>query len=132
MKFLSSIAKPFVSIFKFLESPRGQAIISAGEGVAISIDPALAPLINLANSWMNKVVATEQIAAAAGAQSGTGTQKAAAVLTAMGPEIAKYFPNATSAEIGNANTAIVAFLNAFSVGEPAPAAAVAGAGVGQK
>lgn len=120
MSFLSAIAKPFTSIFSFLESPKGKALISTGEAVLTTIDPALAPVIALANSWFDKVVTTEQIAAAAGAQAGTGVQKAAAVISAMQPEIAKYFPTASAVEIGNANAAIVAFLNAFTSSPATP------------
>lgn len=145
MNFLKAIAKPFTSIFHFLASPRGKALVATGEAVVESIDPALTPIITIANSWMDKVLATEQLAVTAGTQPGSGTDKAALVMAAMAPEIAKYFPAATAAEISNANDAIVAFLQAFSVpnapspapaSAPAPApvssAAVTGPGVGQK
>lgn len=140
MNFLKAIAKPFTSIFHFLASPKGQALISTGEAIVTTIDPALAPMIALGNSWMDKALATEQLAATAAANTGTGTQKAALVMAAMGPEIAKYFPTATATEISAANDAIVAFLQAFSVpAAPAPAAADGNAvapaavtGVGQK
>jgi hypothetical protein len=120
VSWLTAIGRAVGSIFSWLKSPKGQAVIAGAEGVVETIDPAATPLINLANSWISKVVTTEQIAAAAGAQSGTGVQKAAAVLTAMSPEIAKYFPTATALEIATANAAIVTFLNAFST--PAPGA----------
>jgi hypothetical protein len=113
MSFLSTIGKAFKSVFAWLGSPKGQAVITAGENVITSIDPALTGIVALANSWITKVITTETIAAAAGSQTGSGVQKAAAVMAAMQPEIAQYFPAATATEIGNANTAIVAFLNAF-------------------
>ena len=120
MSFLSAIAKPFESIFSFLKSPKGQALISTGEAVVTTIDPALAPMIALANSWMDKVVTTEQLAVTAGPTAGPGPQKAALVLQAMAPEISKYFPTATAREVGNANNAIVAFLQAFSTPPATP------------
>jgi hypothetical protein len=113
MSFLSTIGKDVKSVFAWLGSPKGQAVIATGEAVATTIDPSLTGIFTLANSWIQKVIETESLAAAAGEQTGSGTQKAAAVMSAMGPEISKYFPAATATEIANANTAIVAFLNAF-------------------
>jgi hypothetical protein len=113
MSFLSTIGKDFKAVFSWLSSAKGQAVIGTGEAVAEAFNPALSGVFTLANSWMTKVIETESLAAAAEAQTGTGVQKAAAVMAAMGPEISKYFPTATAAQIGTANTAIVAFLNAF-------------------
>jgi predicted aspartyl protease len=120
MSFLSTIGKDFKAVFGWLTSAKGQAVIQTGEAVAVAIDPGLQGILTLANSWIEKVITTETIAAAASEQNGTGVQKAAAVIAAMQPEISKYFPQATAAEIGVANAAIVAFLNAFNT--PAPAA----------
>jgi len=117
MSWLSTVGHKFVSIFSFLESPKGQAIISTGEGLVTAMDPALTPAIALANSWIQKIFTTETIAAAASQSSGTGVQKAAVVLAAVGPDIEKYFPTTTAANIQVANTALVTFLNAL--GEPA-------------
>lgn len=114
MSFLSVIGKDIKSVFSWLGSPKGEALISTGEKVIETIDPALTGIVTLADSWIQKIIATESLAVAAGVQTGSGTQKAAAVLTAMQPEIAQYFPAATAAEIATANTAMVAFLNAFS------------------
>lgn len=114
MSWLSAFGKDIKKVFSFIASPKVQTVIKAGEGVVEDLIPSATAIINLANSWMTKVITTESIAAAAGSQTGSGTQKAAAVLAAMQPEIAQYFPAATTVEIQNANTAIVAFLNAFS------------------
>jgi len=113
MSFLSSIGKDVKAVFNWLASPKGQTIIAEGENVIKVIDPALAGIVNLADSWLQKVITTETLAAAAGSQTGSGVQKAAAVLTAMQPEIAVYFPGATATQMQNANKAIVDFLNAF-------------------
>lgn len=125
MSWLSTIGKDIKAVFTWLGSPKGQTVIQTGEAVVEAVDPALTGIINLVQSWITKVIATESLAVAAGVQTGSGTQKAAAVLTAMQPEISKYFPAATAAEIATANTAIVAFLNAFSTAPastPAPTA----------
>ena len=118
MSFLSTIGKDFKAIFGWLGSPKGLAVIATVGTVVDVIDPALIGITSLAESWLTKVISTEALAVAAGQQSGTGVQKAAAVLTAMQPEIDKYFPGATGVEIQNANAAIVAFLNAFSTKTP--------------
>lgn len=112
MSFLSTIGKDFKAVFSWLGSPKGQAVIQTGGAVAEALGAPVA-IVNLAESWIEKVITTETIAAAAGAQTGSGTQKAAAVMTAMQPQIAQYFPTATATQIASANTAIVAFLNAF-------------------
>jgi hypothetical protein len=117
MSFLSAIVKPFTSIFHFLESPKGQAILSAGEGIVEAIDPALAPAITVVNSWMQKIFITEQLAEAAGQAAGTGAQKSVAVLTAIGPDLLKYFPTTTAANVQVINDAIVTIMK--SLGEPA-------------
>jgi len=114
MSFLSTIGKDIKAVFNWLGSSQGKTVITTGEAVVEAIDPSLTGIITLAQSWITKVISTESLAVAAGVQTGSGTQKAAAVLTAMQPEIAQYFPAATAAEIANANTAIVAFLNSFS------------------
>jgi hypothetical protein len=117
MSFFSAITKPFTSIFHFLESPSGQAVLGVGVSTVEAIDPALATAIELVKSWMHKVFTVEQIAQSAGQAAGTGTQKAAAVIAAIGPELAKSFPGTTAANIQVINTAVVTILNAL--GEPA-------------
>jgi hypothetical protein len=118
MSFLKAIAKVPLAVFHWISSSQGQAIITAGEGVAVTLFPQLAGVVNLANAWVHKIIVTETIAEAAGSADGTGAQKAAAVLASIQPEIAKYFPTMTAAKIAEANSHLVAFLNAFE----APAA----------
>jgi hypothetical protein len=113
MSFLSSVGKGFKAVFDWLASPKGQAVLVTGGDVVATIDPALAGIVGLAESWIQKVITTETIAAAAGSQQGSGAQKAAAVISAIQPEVSKYFPTATADQIEKANAAIVAFLNAF-------------------
>jgi hypothetical protein len=122
MSFLSTIGKDFKSVFAWLGSAKGQAVVSTAGAVVEAIDPGLTGIVTLAEQWITKAIATESLAAAAGQQTGSGAQKAAAVLSAMEPVVAEYFPAATQAELAAANTAIVAFLNAFgSPSQTAPA-----------
>lgn len=113
MSFLSTIGKDIKGVFTWLGSAKGQAVIQTAGAVVATIDPALSGIVTLTESWITKVISTEALAVAAGAQTGSGTTKAAAVLNAMQPEITKYFPAATATELSNANTALVAFLNAL-------------------
>lgn len=131
MSFLSTIGKDIKSVFNWIGSSKGKTVIAAAEGVAETFDPALTGIINLANSWITKAITTESLAVAAGQQNGSSTQKAAAVMAAMGPEISQYFPAATATEISNANTAIVNFLNSFNTPSTVVAPLVPGSGVTQ-
>lgn len=119
MSFLSAIGHDFKAVFNWLASPKGQTLIATGGAMAVAIEPQLAGIVSLSEAWIQKIITTETLAAAAGAQQGSGTQKAAAVINALQPEISKYFPAATTEQIVKANDAIVAFLNAFDV-PPAP------------
>jgi hypothetical protein len=125
--FLSAIGNDVKKVFAFISSPAGQTIIQTGEGVAEAIDPGLSGLFNIANTYITEAVKTEAIATAAGQQSGSGTQKLAAVTSAVTPTVLAYAQQAglatpTATQIQNAANAIVAFLNAFP--PPATAAAV--------
>lgn len=113
MSFLSTTGKDIKGVFSWLGSPKGQAVIQTAGAVVATIDPALAGIVGLTESWLAKIITSETLAVAAGQQDGSGAIKAAAVLNAMQPEITKYFPAATAAELQNANTALVAFLNAL-------------------
>lgn len=121
---LDKIAVGFKDVFNFLGSAKGQAIVSAGEAVIETIAPGTAGLINLANNWMTEIVKTETLAVAAEVQTGTGPQKAAMVLSSVTPQAIEFakangLPNPTAAQLAAANTALVAFANAFTT----PAAA---------
>lgn len=115
MSFLSTIAKDAKAVFNWLTSAKGKAVVAAGEGVVEDLVPQLTGVINLANSWIEKAITIETIGVAAGSADGTGTQKAAAVITALTPQITALFPTATAAQIQRGNDAIVAFLQAFDI-----------------
>jgi len=122
MSFLSVIGKDAKALFGWLGSSKGQAVVTAGEGLAVDVATVAgvgAPVqaaINLINSWMAKIMTTETVAAAAGQQTGSGAQKAAAVLASIGPELNQYFPATTVANATIINNALVTILNAL--GEP--------------
>lgn len=113
VSFLSAVGKDFKAVFTWLGSTKGQTVIKTGEAVITTIEPGLAGIVGLVDSWVEKVIATETLAAAAGQQEGSGLTKAAAVINAIAPQVELLFPAATAAQIAAANTAIVAFLNAF-------------------
>jgi hypothetical protein len=119
MSFLSAIGKDIKAVFGWLGSSKGEKVIETAGGIAVAFG-APAMLVNLAENWIHKVIATEALAVAAGQQDGSGTQKAAAVLNAMEPVVAAYFPSATQDQMKKANDAIVAFLNAFEAPPAAP------------
>lgn len=113
MSFLSTIGKDIKSVFSWLGSTKGQTVVAEAGAVIVGIEPGLAGIVTIAEQWITKAISTEALAVAAAQQDGSGTQKAAAVMSAMEPIVAQYFPSATQAQMATANTAMVAFLNAF-------------------
>lgn len=120
---LDKIGHGFKDVFDFLGSSKGQAIITAGEGIVETIYPGATGLINLGNKWLAEIVKTETLAAAAESQTGTGAQKAAMVLSAVTPQALQFaqangLSAPTAAQLTAANAALVAFANAFTVTAP--------------
>lgn len=120
---LETVGSDVKKVFAWIGSPKGQAVIAAGEGAAEVIAPQLTGLINLANSGLTEIIKVEALAAGAAAQNGTGTQKLAAATAATAPAILAYaqangLPTPTATEIQNAVNGLVAFANALS-GAPA-------------
>lgn len=116
---LSTVFSDSKKVFAWVGSAKGQAVIGAGESLAEGVDPALAGIFTLANTYIQEAIKTEALATAAGAQSGTGVQKSSAVVSAVTPSVIAYakqagLPAPTATEITNAANGIVAFLNAFS------------------
>lgn len=122
MSFLSGLKVFGMDIekaFAWFGSPKGQAVIASGETAVEDIVPASVPLVNLFNSWAQKAYNIESIAVAAGKQTGTGVDKAAAVTTAILPDVLTYaeqdgMSERTAAQITAANSAVVAFINAMT------------------
>lgn len=114
MSFLSTIVKVPGAIFHWLASDSGKKVVAGAEAVAIGFG-APAVVIGLINSWLNKILTIEQVAEGAGAQSGTGAQKAAAVIAAITPELLKDFPGLPAENVTNINNALVLILNNLSL-----------------
>lgn len=127
MSFLTGLKAFGVDIekaFAWFGSSKGQAVIASGEAVIEAVAPVSIPIITLANSWFQKIFSVESLAVAASQGTGTGVQKAALVDQAIAPDILQYLQEAgvsapTAAQIAEANTALVAFLNALT--QPASA-----------
>lgn len=121
---LQKIGVGIKDVFAFLGSAKGQAIITAGEGIIETVQPGAKGLVDLANNWLAEIVKSEALAAAAGEQTGSGAQKAAMVMAAMAPQAIAFakangaVSEPTAAHLAAANTALVAFANAFSVDAP--------------
>ena len=120
---LQTVGKDFKSVFAWIGSSKGQAVLGAGEAVIEGVAPSLTGIVNLANTYITEAIKTEALATAAGSQNGSGIQKLSAVTAAVTPQVLAYaqqagLPAPTATEISNAANGIVAFLNALS-GTPA-------------
>ena len=116
--FLQHLGADIKDVFAWLGSSKGQGVIATGEALVEAAVPQAAGLINIANAWMTEIIKDETLAAQAGAQNGTGTQKAAMVLNTVTPQVVAFFERRklaapTATQLQAANTALVAFLNAF-------------------
>jgi hypothetical protein len=93
--FLSGVVHDAGKVFSFLGSTQGQSTIATVEGAAAGVATVVNPtagnelqsVSSLVNQGLREVVTVESVAAQAGQQSGTGTQKAAAVTAALAPNI---------------------------------------------
>lgn len=109
--------------FAWFGSPKGQTVVAAGEAVVEGFVPGSAPIVDIFNNWAAKVYNVESLAVAASKATGTGTDKAAAVISSVTPQVLQYATQQglaprTAAQIQAANDAVVAFITALT----APAA----------
>ena len=121
MSWLSILGSDVKKVFGWLGSPKGQAILSTGEGIVEVVDPALDGIINLTNTWLQEIFKAQALATAAAANATGGVQKSAMVLNTLAPQViafatAQGLPIPTGVELQNANNALVAFLNALGAG----------------
>lgn len=122
MSFLSGLkvfGKDIVKVFAWVGSPKGQAVLAAGESVLEVAVPASIPIVNLVNAWIQKAFVVESLAVAAGKGTGTGADKAALALETIMPKILEYAAQEglaprTAEQIQKANDAVVAFINAMT------------------
>lgn len=122
MSFLSGLkvfGQDIVKVFSWAASPKGQAVVAAGEAVAETAFPVSVPIINLANAWFAKAYQVETLAVAANQATGTGPDKAALAMQTITPQVLAYAQQEgvsprTAAQIQAANDAIVAFIKAMT------------------
>lgn len=135
--FLSAVGHDFAKVFAWLGSTQGQATIAGVETTATAVATAINPADGLAvagiealiNAALKQIISVETVATAAGQQSGTGTQKAAAVISAITPQIGPLLEslgvsNPTAAQIQavaeSVNAGLVGVLNAIPSPTPKP------------
>jgi hypothetical protein len=121
MSWLGTLGNDVKKVFGWLGSPRGQAVLSTGEGFVEAVDPALDGVVNLTNTWLQEIFKAQALATAAAANATGGVQKSAMVLNTLAPQViafatAQGLPIPTGVELQNANNALVAFLNALGAG----------------
>ena len=125
MSFLSALKGDIKKVFGWVGSPKGQAIVAVVEGAAEDVFPAATGAINLLNSWGTEIFKVQSMAESAGA-TGSNTQKAAAVLSTVTPQVLSFaqengLPTPTAASIQKINDNIVEVLNLLTGVAPAPA-----------
>lgn len=134
--FLSAVGHDFVSVFHYLGSPSGQAIVTGAEAVVNATVGAVNPAIlagltgveTLINNGLKQALNMEAAAAAVGAQSGTGPQKSAAVIASLAPQVGIFLQsvgvsNPTSTQVETLSTALANGLVTILNSIPAPTAA---------
>jgi len=110
--------------FAWFASPKGKAVVAAGEAIVETVAPASAPIVDLFNAWAAKAYNVEALAVTASQATGTGADKAALAISTIAPAVLQYAAQQglsprTEAQITAANNAVVAFINAMT--QPAPA-----------
>jgi hypothetical protein len=118
--FLAKIGRGFKDVFTFLASPKGQAAVSIVEDGIETAVPQSTALINIANTYMTEAIKTETLAAAAGSQEGTNTQKAIVAVGAVTPQAlafaqAQGLETPTAEEIQKGMDLMVEFANLWKV-----------------
>ena len=121
---LKAFGKDIVKVLAWPASPTGQKVVGVVEGVVETAFPASMPIVALFNSWAQKAYTIEAVAVAASQTSGTGAQRAGAVMNAVVTDVLSYAAQEgvsprTVAQIQAANDAVVAFINAMTKTDPA-------------
>lgn len=123
MSFLSALKGDIKKVFGWVGSPKGQAIVAVVEGAAEDVFPAATGAINLLNSWGTEIFKVQSMAEAAGATTGSNTQKATAVLSTVTPQVLSFaqangLPAPTVANIQKINDNLVEILNLLTTATP--------------
>lgn len=123
MSFISAlkhIGSDAAKVLGWLGSSKGQATIVAGESIAEFAFPAATGLINLANIGLTEIIKVETLGTAAStAATGNSTQKAAAAVVALAPEVLAYaeangFSKPTGDQVQQMVNLLVAFGNVLT------------------
>jgi hypothetical protein len=122
MSFLSGMkvfGTDIVKAFAWFGSPKGQAVVAAGESVLETAIPVTIPAVNLFNVWATKAYSIEALSVAAGKSTGTGADKAELAISTITPEVLQYAQQEglsprTAAQITAANKAVIDFINAMT------------------
>ena len=128
--FLSAVGNDVKAVFGWLGSAQGQTAVAGVEGAATAVTTVINPGLGAAltgveglfNAALKQIISTEALAAAAGAQSGSGAQKSAAVVSAITPQIPAFLTSIgisapTTQQVNTVATAVtnglVAILNSI-------------------
>jgi hypothetical protein len=121
---LDDIAKAPGEVLKWLASPKGQAIEGIVEtGLEVAI-PQITGIVNIFNKYTTEAVKVQALAVASGAAAGSAsTQKAAAVVNEVGPEVLAFaqangLAAPTAAELLELNDLAVKFIQVFKPAAP--------------
>lgn len=117
--FLDHVGSDVVKVFAWIGSPAGRTAVGAGEAVVEDVFPAATGIVNLLNSWVAEAIKTQALATAAGAQQGSSTQKAAATINAIMPQLLSFaqqegLPAPDAATIAKINNNVVEILNSLA------------------
>ncbi len=114
---LGDIVKTPLTVLKWLASPTGQAVEGIVETDVEAIFPLATGVINIFNKYATEAIKVEALGASAGPGT-VSTQKAAAVVNSVGPEVIAFaqangLATPTAAELLTLNNLAVEFLNVF-------------------
>lgn len=124
---LDDVAKVPEEVLKFLASPKGQLLETIGETALETALPQITGIINIFNKYATEAVKVETLSVASAAAPGTtSTQKAAAVVNDVGPEVLAFaqangLAAPTAAELLQLNNLAVEFLQVFKPASSVPA-----------
>jgi len=119
MSILDTIGSDLKKFLGWMGSPKGQTIIGTGEAIVEDVLPAATGIINIANKWLTQIFTVQTLATQAGAQTGSNTEKASAVINTVGPEVISFAQSLgisapTAAQLLTLNNLLVAFVNGFA------------------
>jgi hypothetical protein len=124
LSWIKKVGQVFVKGFDFLNSPKGQEVLAAGEtAIALAYPPA-EPIVALVDAWVKKAAVVEAKGEAA-AQLGvnvSGEQKATAAIAAVAPDVEEILTKykllpLSSDSLKKINDAVLTIANEL---EPAP------------